>query len=82
MVLIYQEKKLPDFADFLIDELVSPTQSDRLPRHLLMVKQGKKSDEAFEIRIRSKEQLKIVRMHIDDVDRKKSLSSYSQTRRS
>lgn len=51
MVLKYQEQKLPDFADVLIDEL------------------GKKSDEAFEIRIRSKEQLKIVKMHVDDIER-------------
>lgn len=79
MVLIYQEKKLPDFADFLIDELVSHIQSEGLLRDLLMLKQGKKSDEAFEIRIRSKEQLKIVRMHIDDVDRKKP--SFSTPRR-
>jgi len=51
MVLVHQHQKLPDFADFISDEV------------------GKKSDEAWEIRIRSKEQLKIVKMHIDDVDR-------------
>jgi Mg2+ and Co2+ transporter CorA len=51
MVLKYQEQKLPDFADILIDEL------------------GKKSDEAYEIRIRSREQLKIVKMHLDDIER-------------
>jgi len=51
MILVHQYQKLPDFTDFLSEEV------------------GKKSDEAWEIRIRSKEQLKIVKMHIDDVDR-------------
>jgi len=51
MVLTYQYQKLPDFADYIVDEL------------------GKKSEESWEIRLRSKEQLKVVKMHIDDVER-------------
>jgi Mg2+ and Co2+ transporter CorA len=64
--------EIKDIRDELnMIRMVLTFQHQKLPDFAdhLVDELGKKSDEAWEIRMRSKEQLKIVKMHLDDVDR-------------
>jgi len=64
--------EIKDIRDELnMIRMVLTYQHQKLPDFAdhLVDELGKKSDESWEIRLRSKEQLKIIKMHLDDVER-------------